>query len=567
MAKIEYDILIVGGGIAGLSSAHRIVDTALKNDNKIKIAVIEKGKSFGAHSLSGAVSNPRSVKKLFPDYKENGFPTEGVCTNSYLTILGVEKSFNTPITPPDFNKNGYLIISQSIVTSWMASNLAQKVKESANVHVDMFNGFPATKVIYDGDKVVGVKVDDTGTAEKDNCYAKVTIFADKGFLSKDIIKKFNLASSSQTWAVGVKEVWEAEKDYTGKVWHTVGYPVLDGTFGGGFIYGMKNNRLAIGMVIGLDSKNPNIKPPQVLQNLKKHPMIQKMIKGGKIQRYGAALVPEGGYYALPKEFAVDGAMIAGDSLATLDLKGFSGVDKAMESGMTAGDVALEAVIDGDTSAGKLSEYKTRLMDGWVGQELKKSRYFRYAFDKHNDLLSTHLPSFVNNLDASGAFIGGIKTILSAPSAIGTAIKAKRMMEGFYNGDISFEEDHKKNRADHKTKKLKEPESYDKQTTYSTADVVFYAHTNYHEGNEHIDEFDAETCKKCIDKYGTYENDVPCVGDCTAEVHETLEKDGGKTHHMNLENCVQCRTCEIVCPEQNLRVNPALHGSGPDFSGL
>ncbi|MDH5541790.1 MAG: 4Fe-4S dicluster domain-containing protein [Nitrospinota bacterium] len=571
MSRIEYDVLFVGGGPASLSAAHRLVDLSLKNGGKIKIAILEKGKDFGNHSLSGAVSNPRSIKKLFPDYKEQGFPVEGVCSSSYLTLLGLKRSWNipSPFSPPEMNKKGYLILSLSNVTSWMALKLEEKVKDNTDVIVDLYRGFPATEVVYEGEKIVGVQVDNTGNPEKDNCYAGVTVFGDRGFLSKDIIKKFNLANSSQTWAVGVKEVWDVANDYSGKVWHTLGYPLLDGTFGGGFIYGLSDKKLAIGLVAGLDSENPSLRPPQLLQNLKKHPMIQKMLKGGKISRYGASVIPEAGYYALPSKFALDGAMIIGDALGVMDIKGFSGVDKAMESGMTAAEVLYDAVQKRDYSGATLGNFKIKLMsESWVGPELNRSRYYRWTFHEMKELLSDILPSFLKRMDSVGPYLGGILTLLGDPGIAGKGLSALRLMNGMADkGEIKYAEDHIQNRADYKAKGEVEPGGYNKSTVYSTADIVFYAHTHYHEGNRHIDEFSVEVCRKCIGKFSASGNSVPCVGDCTAEVHEILDSGGEKSHHMNLENCVQCRTCEIVCPEQNLRVNPALHGSGPDFNGL
>ncbi len=571
MKRIEYDILFVGGGVASLSSAHRLVDLAKQGNTPIRIAVLEKGKDFGNHVLSGAVSNPRSVKKLFPDYETNGFPVEGKCSDSNVTMLGAKKAWNLPgfVSPPELNKRGYLILSLSDVTKWMASSLHEKVKETPHIIVDLFTGFAAQEILFDGNRVAGVRVESSGVAESDNCYAKATVFGDKGFLSRDLFAKFNLAPTPQTWAVGVKEVWETEKDFSGKVWHTIGYPLLDGGFGGGFIYGLKDKKIAIGMVTGLDSDNPSLRPPQILQALKKHPWVQEMIKGGKLVKYGASLIPEGGYYCLPKEFAVDGAVVIGDALGVLDVKGFSGVDKAMESGITAAEVLFEAVQKNDYSAALLGQFKQRLMDGWVGKELKASRYYRYAFHKNRVLFSDYLPKVVTGLDGSSIVAGGVSAFLSGPAGlIGSAINLKKLMCGCTDiGPVEWKEDRTASKPDFKASPAAEPEGFAKSTVSSTADLVFYAFTHYHHDNKHIKEFDADVCKKCIKKYGGGGNDVPCVGDCTAEVHEVHEKDGAKYHFMNLENCVQCRTCDIVCPEKNIRVNGAEHGSGPDFSGL
>src|SRR3989338_4751218 len=187
MKLIEYDVLFVGGGISSLSAAHRLVDLAKQNNLLLRIAILEKGKDFGSHVLSGAVSNHRSIKKLFPNYETNGFPIEGKCTTSSMTILGQKKAWNIPsfLSPPEMNKLGYLILSLSDVVRWMASNLTEKVKDTPSIVVDLYSGFAASSIIYNGNSVAGVRVDSTGINEGDNCYARVTIFGDKGFIFKD----------------------------------------------------------------------------------------------------------------------------------------------------------------------------------------------------------------------------------------------------------------------------------------------------------------------------------------------------------------------------------------------
>lgn len=565
--KIEYDVLLVGAGPANMTLAYRLVELAT---SPIRIAILEKAKSIGGHLLSGAVSNPRVLKKLFPDWDKGEFPLEGVCKNSYLTIMGSRRWEHVPanFTPPYFKKEGYAILNISDVSVYMADKIKAKAGEKEGVIVDMYPGFPARSIVFDGDRVIGVKVDDTGDDARDICYAKVTVFGEKGFVSRDLINKFDLRKNGQTWAVGVKEVWETKQNFQGEVMHTMGYPLAPGHLGGGFIYGCKDNKLILGMVMGCDFANPNMRPPQVLQDLKKHPEVQKMIKGGKLLKYGASILPEGGFYSLPEKFVVDGAMMVGDALGTLDVKRFSGVDKAMESGYIAAEVLWSALGKGDTSGAGLASYQQMLLDSWVGQELKDSRYFRKTFHEHPQVLKDFVPKLTTIIDGGmNVMTAGALTAIGDPIGSFRMLGAKGLIDGKrdigivrYKSDSSYIEPRYK-------EERKIAEGYVPDTIYTTADVVFYAHTHYEEDNKHIDEFDAAVCAKCIQLYDGAGKDTPCVGDCTAEVHQTLEKDGNRYHAMALENCVQCTTCEIVCPYTNLRVNAAHHGYGPDFSGM
>ncbi len=566
--RIEYDVVLVGASPSNLALAHRLVDLTT---SPTKIAILEKSKTIGGHLLSGAVSNPRTLSKLFPDWDKGEFPLEGICKNSYVTILGAKRWEPVPrlFMPSYFKKEGYAILNISDMAAYMAGKLNEKAAEKDGVVVDIYPGFPARSIVYDGDRVVGVQVDGTGDSEMDTCYGKVIVFGDKGFVSRDLISKFNLCKNGQTYAVGVKEVWETKRNLEGEVWHTMGYPLHPGHMGGGFVYGCKDNKLIIGMVMGLDFENPNIRPPQVLQDLKKHHFIQDMIRGGKLIKYGASILPEGGYYSLPEKFAVDGALIVGDALGTLDVKRFSGVDKAMESGYVAAEVIHDALNKGDTSAEGLAAYQRRVMDGWIGQELKDSRYFRKAFKDYPNVLNKFIPKIMSQIDDGKGVIGAGLTIgLTDPFGALGNIGAKKMIENpGDHGTVTYMPDHQHINPNYSYENENSPDGYDPKTLYSTADVVFYSHTHYEEGNAHIDEFKSDTCDKCIAQYDAAGKDTPCVGDCTAEVHQTMEKDGAKKHEMALENCVQCRTCEIVCPYENIRVNAAFHGYGPDFSGM
>lgn len=589
--RLEYDLILVGGSPSNLSLAHRLVELAKQNpQQKLSIAVIEKAERFGAHTVSGAVVNKSVFEKAFPTYVEDGMPIESECKQSFFSLMGTQNKVDVPAplvraVAPEFVKEGYLVLTLSLVVKWMAETLVEKAKAVPNIKVDMFPGFPVNEILFEGSpedpanhKVVGVKVGRTGVDIEDNVYAKVVCFAEKQFVSKDLIKRFDIEGNPQLWSVGVKETWKLADDapcMEGKVWHTMGYPTLDGTFGGGFVYGLKNRRLTIGLIISLDSKNPNIHPVNQLQEYKKHPWLQSIIKDGELQHYGAAVLPEGGLPSLPKKFQVNGGMLLGDALGVLDVRSLSGVDKAIESGYIAAGVLMNALKDEDYSEQKLSAYQNRLMDSPYMDSMKRNKYFRVAFEEQPHVLKDYLPTVLESVDSFGSPIPGFLSVgLKDPLG---SIKSSLRLFGLLNSadeikeEVAYKECYQnivpsfdKNLM-HRGHDLNE---YDKKTIYSREDAVFYAHTKYPEHPEHIDEFSSDTCLKCIEKYEKLGLDVPCVSDCTAEVHRLdTANDGLKTHGMSLENCVMCRTCEIICPEQNLRVNAAYSGAGPDFIGL
>jgi electron-transferring-flavoprotein dehydrogenase len=569
--RIQYNLLLVGGSTSNLALAHKLITLAKETHQSLSIAILEKGREFGSHIVSGAISNPHVIQKLFPDYQNQGFPIEGVCTESYFSVLGAEKKWDVPrpFMPDEFKKEGYLILTLSHVINWMVNQLKEAVKECPEITIDFFPGFAAHEIINESDKVVGVRVSHTENPMDDYIYADVTVFGDKGFLSQELIKQYKLRENPQMWSVGVKELWEVPGDYSNKVWHTMGYPVLDGTFGGGFVYGMKNNRLTIGLIISLDSQNPNINPQQRLQDMKKHPWLQEMIREGRLIKYGAALLPEGGYYSLPEKYAVNGAMIVGDALGILNARRLAGVDMAMESGYQAATVLIEAFREKNYTQEKLNQFQQRLASTFVIKDLFESRYFRYAFMENPKLLGNYLPTVAKAIDKGNPWMGMMQVGLANPfGAMADGLRVKTLFDGQKDiGPITYKSCHQHISPDFNPPALQNSHDFRKETIYSRADAVFYANTRYHEENHHIDEFQASVCVSCIEHYDSLGKDTPCVSDCTAEVHRVDEINNIRKHGMSLENCIQCRTCEIVCPEVNLRVHPAEQGSGPDFMGL
>ncbi len=575
--RVEYDVLLIGGSPSNLVLAHHLVDLATQSGQSFTMAILEKGAEFGAHIMSGAVSNPRVLKKVFPDIENSDFPIEAVCKDSYFSVLGNKSIWTVPnaLLPAGLKKEGYYVLTLSHVVKWLYEKLEAKIQANDNIHADFFPGFSAHKVVFENDRVVGVQVVEqaSGNPDEENIYGRVTCFGDKGFVSRDLIDHFNLRDNPQIWSVGVKEVWKLsdQKDYAGKVWHTMGFPLVDDTFGGGFVYGMKDHRLTIGLIMSLDSPNPNINPQQRLQDLKKHPWIQDMIQGGELLHYGAALLPEGGYYSLPKKFQVDGALLLGDALGVLDVSRLSGVDKAMECGYIAAEVIHQVLLaEGDFTESALAPYQGRVMSSFVGEELKEGRYFRQAWQENPRLLNQYLPKVMDGVDGAGPIAGLVSAGLSGNpfQAMKDALRLKTLMEGKADiGPVRYKKDYQHIVPEYQPLYHVNPSGFNPETLVSRADAVFYAHTEYHPDNRHIDEFSADVCVRCIAKYDALGKDTPCVSDCTAEVHRVDELEAQRRHGMSLENCVQCRTCEIVCPYENLRVRPTEQGSGPNFLGL
>ena len=573
-APLHYNLLLVGGSTSNLVLAHRLLDLAKNSGVPISIAIAEKAPQFGGHIVSGAVTKPHVLSKLFPELDVQNveeFPIEAVVTKSHMSVLGTSAKWDIPdyFVPQGFKKEGSIILTLSHVVRWLAEKLEAKARDIPHVTLDLFPGFAVHEILYEGDRVIGCRLSNTGVLSEDAIFADYTCFGDKGFISKDLVAKFNLRDTPQLWSVGVKELWQVEADYAGQVWHTLGYPLLDGTFSGGFIYGLKDNRLAVGLILGLDSRNPNLNPQQRLQEYKAHPWVQSLLKGGTLLKYGAAVIPEGGYYSLPKQFNVNGALLLGDALGVLDVGSLSGVDKAMETGYIAGELLHTAFANQDFAV--MEQYKERVMQSFVGSALYTSRYFREAFLENSRLLEEYLPTVCSHVDKGHPWFGGLRLGLENPIQRSLdVLRAYSLVTG-KTGEtkpVSYSECHTAIQADFSPKHGQPVRSAQTVPTfYSRPDAVFYASPRYVEQNQHIVEFRSDTCTACIERYEQLGRTTPCISDCTAEVHHFHLKDGLKTHGMSLENCIQCRTCEIVCPEVNLRVNPSYEGSGPDFYGL
>src|SRR6059058_1507255 len=394
--SLEMDVVFVGAGPANLSGAlhlSRLIaehDHNEKNENalgEIQIAVIEKGASVGSHILSGAVMDPRGPAELIPDFKEKGAPLESEVKEDQFLYLTKSRAIRSPINPPPLNNHGYYIVSLNRLTAWLGEQC-----EAAGVNI--FPEFPGAEMIYENDRVIGVRTGDKGIdkegKQKSNyepgvdLLAKVTVLGEgvRGSLTKKLIQRLGLdeGREPQVYSLGVKELWELPDDRypAGRVTHTLGFPSDQWTYGGGWIYGMQNRIVNLGYVTGLDYRDPLIDPHAEFQRFKSHPFVAKLLKGGKMIRYGAKAIAAGGWHAMPRMYA-DGVLIVGDSAGFLNAARLKGIHSAIKSGMLAAETIFDALLAEDFSAQKLEGYERRVKDSWITTELRPYRNFHAGF--------------------------------------------------------------------------------------------------------------------------------------------------------------------------------------------
>src|SRR2546421_5639033 len=399
--SLEMDVVFVGAGPANLSGAlhlSRLIaehNAAIESGTRkgkflgeVQIGVIEKGAAVGAHILSGAVMDPRGLAELIPDFVEQGAPLESPVNDDQFLYLTKNRAIRSPINPPPLNNHGYYIVSLNRLTAWLGEQC-----EAAGINI--FPEFPGAEMLYDeNDRVVGVRTGDKGIDKEGqqkanyepgvDLLAKVTVLGEgvRGSLTKKLIQRLGLdeGREPQVYSLGVKELWELPDDRypAGRVTHTLGFPSDQWTYGGGWIYGMQNRILNIGYVTGLDYRDPLIDPHAEFQKYKSHPFIAKLLKAGKMIRYGAKAIAAGGLNAMPKMFA-DGVLIVGDSAGFLNAARLKGIHSAIKSGMLAAETIFEALLANDYSAKTLQKYEQRVKESWITPELRRYRNFHAGF--------------------------------------------------------------------------------------------------------------------------------------------------------------------------------------------
>jgi electron-transferring-flavoprotein dehydrogenase len=539
---LEVDALIVGGGPAGLAAAYQ-----LRNHNKdLSIAVLEKGKEIGAHIISGAVMDPRGIKELMPDWKEKGAPIEKPVDEDHVLFLTKKGKFGLPFVPGPLQNHGNYIISLNKFTRWFGEQVEQ-------AGVDLFAGFSGAELLFDGETVIGVRtgdkgIDKTGKPKANfepgiDIHAKITILAEgsRGSLTKQLIHKLNLNKdrNPQVFAVGVKEVWDVPKakPVGGRVIHTMGWPLRNEEFGGGFIYNMADGRVSIGFVIGLDYLDPRLDPHERFQEFKTHPYIRSLLEGGTLYSYGAKSIPEGGYWALP-QYYFNGGMIIGDAAGFLNAMRLKGIHLAFKTGQLAADAAYEALQANDFSANKLKRFEELVEQSWIKSELWKVRNFHQAFEH-------------------GFFVGMFHTGLQM-------VTGGRGLHNRYRNRPG----HMRMRrvADYYDGKSPERPSvgFDRKLTFDKLTDVYNSGTAHNEDQPvHLHILQPDICHpRCTKEYGN-----PCQFFCPAAVYEMTENGSGRHLQINFSNCVHCKTCDIMDPYEVINWVTPEGGDGPGYELL
>ena len=566
---LDVDILIVGGGPAGLSAALRLAQLQKHgHGDPLSIAVLEKAREAGAHMLSGAVLDPSTLRDLIPDFREKGAPLAARVSRDRVYFFTAKSHLPFPVIPPPLRNHGNYIISLNRFVRWLAD-------QAEGEGIDFFTGFAGQDALTDEGRVVGVRTGDRGIGRHGerkpafepgvDIMAKVTIFCDgvRGNLTKELRRRFQLGRGRQPeqFAVGFKELWEVPRDRLepGHVVHSMGYPLRHDEFGGGFIYALPDGQLSVGFVAGLDYQDPLFDPQMAFDRFKQHPFVTKLLEGGRMIRYGAKALPEGGWNTIPQPY-MNGALIAGDAGGFLNSMRLKGIHLAMRTGMLAAESAFEAIRAGDSSARTLARYKDKIDRSPVKAELYPVRNVHQAFGYG---LLAGLAFAGLSLVTRGWWVGdlhgraGHKRMKMLPRYRGAAAAVGSQDDPTSQHRLGGPPDRRTAPAPGNAAAVDRRVTLDKLTNVHSSGTAHGedqpAHLLVH----------TEVCSSiCGPEYGH-----PCTRFCPANVYEIVQEPEGPRLQINASNCVHCKTCDIMDPYAVITWVPPEGGGGPQYNGM